>query len=96
MTIVVTLYDMVKSPKLYLKSKGKNMPLIQKIKAEIETLKGVKVEKRILDEVHRYCEHFKVTLNDFVNQGFEHILKKDVDWKKVNKKPQKEKANKEE
>lgn len=71
------------------------MPIIKKIEAEIEALKSLKIEKKISDEVKAYCEHFKVSLDEFANQAFNFVLKKDTDWKKVKPKPEKEKASKE-
>lgn len=59
------------------------MPIIRKIESEIETLKGVKISKKIFEEMKSYCEHFDFSLDEFISQASEFVLKKDPDWKKV-------------
>ena len=67
------------------------MPIIKKNTSEIKSLKGLKIEKKILDEVQSYSNHFGVSIDDFANQAFAFVLKKDSDWKKMSK-PLKEKV----
>lgn len=69
------------------------MPIIQKIKSEIESIKNLKIEKKICDEVKDYCKQFEVTLDEFANQAFQFVLRKDKDWKNF-KKSRKEKTSK--
>lgn len=41
------------------------MPLINKSESNLEKLKGIKVNSKLLSEIKDYCTHFEVSLEDF-------------------------------
>ena len=61
------------------------MPIIQKVTDETESTKSLKLKKKIFDEVKDYCKHFEVSLDEFANQAFQFVLRKDKDWKSTKK-----------
>lgn len=61
------------------------MPIVKKLKDESQKLKGIKIHKVLMAEIESYCEKFEVTLEDFITQAAQFILKKDKDWKKHKK-----------
>lgn len=57
------------------------MPIIKKITTDIETVKNLKIEKKIFDEVNQYCKHFGFTFEEYLNQALQLVLDKDKEWK---------------
>lgn len=58
------------------------MALIKKTQQPTVMFKA-KISQEVYDEVEAYCKHFDVTLDDFADQGIQHVLSKCKEWKKA-------------